>query len=114
MAPLARALSADGLIAASLAERNGRFTGRLTGPPVGEKEKARRVTEYAEAQGIDLAASYAYGDSVADAPMLEIVGRPNAVNPDKRLSRLAAARGWPVRRWGGVSAEKEHRRCESV
>jgi hypothetical protein len=28
--------------------------------------------------------------------MLEVVGHPHAVNPDRELRRVAAARGWPV------------------
>jgi hypothetical protein len=46
--------------------------------------------------GYDLAASYAYSDSVTDVPMLEVVGHAHAVNPDKELRRIAAEKGWPV------------------
>ena len=28
--------------------------------------------------------------------MLEVVGHPHAVNPDRELRRIAAAKGWPV------------------
>ena len=56
--------------------------------------KAVAIREEAEAHGIDLAGSYAYSDSVTDVPMLEAVGHPVAVNPDKELRRLAAEREW--------------------
>jgi hypothetical protein len=46
--------------------------------------------------GYDLERSYAYSDSVTDVHMLEAVGHPHAVNPDRDLRRIAAARGWPV------------------
>jgi hypothetical protein len=45
-------------------------------------------------EGIDLAASYAYSDSYTDVPMLEAVGHPVVVNPDRVLARLARDRGW--------------------
>jgi HAD superfamily hydrolase (TIGR01490 family) len=58
--------------------------------------KAVAVHEEAARRDIDLAASYAYSDSITDVPMLEAVGHPVAVNPDKELRVLAAERGWPV------------------
>ncbi len=87
------------LIARSLTEHNGRFTGSLDGPPIGEHEKAVQITRYAERQGIDLAGSYAYGDSKADLPMLEVVGNPQVVNPDRVLADVARQRGWPTHTW---------------
>ena len=33
--------------------------------------------------------------------MLEVVGRPIAVDPDPRLARIARRRGWPIERWRG-------------
>ena len=50
----------------------------------------------AATEGYDLARSFAYSDSITDLPMLEAVGHPNAVNPDKALRKAAAERGWPV------------------
>ena len=49
--------------------------------------------------GIDLEHSYAYGDSYADKEFLESVGHPVAVNPDRRLKKLAESRGWPIHNW---------------
>ena len=46
--------------------------------------------------GVDLDASYFYTDSISDLPLLERVAHPVAVNPDPRLWRLAARRGWKV------------------
>jgi HAD superfamily hydrolase (TIGR01490 family) len=97
--PLAKEIGAEGVLAAALKERDGRFTGELTGPPVGTEEKARRMREFAAANGIDLAQSHAYGDSAADLPMLEAVGFPHAVNPDRKLAAAARARGWPIHHW---------------
>ena len=55
------------------------------------------MREAAERDGLDLEASYAYSDSGTDAPMLEAVGNPVAVNPDRELRRLAEKRGWQIR-----------------
>lgn len=99
MAPLARRLGVDTVEAATLVEKNGRFTGQLAGPPVGNDEKARRVLAFASEHEIDLRQSYAYGDSIADLPMLEAVGHPQVVNPDRALAAAARSRGWPVHAW---------------
>lgn len=102
MAPLARELGIDDVIAARMIERDGRFTGTLDGPPIGERVKAERVRAFAEAHGIDLSRSHAYGDSVADVPMLECVGHPHAVNPDGALRSMARSRGWSTHQWSRV------------
>ena len=65
---------------------------------VGEA-KAAAVRALAAERGIDLVASIAYSDGHTDLPLLEAVGRAVAVNPDRRLRRTAAARGWPVLRF---------------
>lgn len=97
--PLARWLGAADVVAPSLLESNGRFTGELNGPPIGDEEKAKRVRAFAAARRIDLSRSHAYGDSIADLPMLEAVGFPHAVNPDRALAAVAKARGWPTHHW---------------
>ena len=53
--------------------------------------------EVAAARGIDLEHSYAYSDSITDLPMMEAVGHPVVVNPDRELAREAKARDWEVR-----------------
>lgn len=104
--PLARYLGSTvgggagvSMLARTLVESNGRFTGALDGPPIGEQAKADEVRRCAAREGIDLARSYAYGDSVADLPMLELVGFPIAVNADRGLLEAAKARGWPCQSW---------------
>ncbi len=97
--PLAEELRVNGMLARSLVESNGVFTGELDGPPIGEEEKVRQMRRYAEENDIDLSKSYAYGDSIADLPMLEAVGMPHVVNPDRALLAIARARGWPTHHW---------------
>jgi phosphoserine phosphatase len=62
------------------------------------------MRELAAQQGIDLGQSTAYSDSASDLPLLEAVGCPVAVNPDRTLRRVADKRGWPVRVFGGARA----------
>jgi hypothetical protein len=64
---------ADFVYAAELVEKEGRFTGKLKGMAASNTEKADRMQEYARVHGVSLADSLAFGDSIADLPMLEIV-----------------------------------------
>ena len=91
--PIAAALGADHVIATRMSVVDGRYTGEIDFYAYGEN-KALAVTALAEEQGYDLSASFAYSDSITDAPMLGAVGHGFAVNPDRALRRLAAERGW--------------------
>jgi len=99
VAPLARFLDVDHVLAPGLVEVDGRFTGELDGPPIGAEEKAHRICAYAQSDRLDLEQSFAYGDSIADLPMLREVGHPHAVNPDRPLAQTARRNGWPLLRW---------------
>jgi HAD superfamily hydrolase (TIGR01490 family) len=98
MEPMAREFAAD-CIAPGLEVRDGSYTGRLKTVPLTGAEKARRLREHAAAHNVDLSKSQALGDAIGDLPMLECVGRPVAVNPDSRLSKIAIARSWQVEMW---------------
>jgi HAD superfamily hydrolase (TIGR01490 family) len=89
----------DELIAARLVERTGRFTGELAEPPLTADGRASLAARLAADHGVDLADCHAYGDSLADMPLLELVGHPHAINPDFRLAREARRRRWPVESW---------------
>lgn len=106
---LAQVLSFDGAIGSELSEAvDGIYTGRLTGLFAYREGKADAIRALADQEGISLADSYAYTDSASDLPMLEAVGHPVAVNPDRSLRRTAAERGWPVlqfsARWNAPKA----------
>ncbi len=97
--PLAARLGADGALASrAVVDADGRYTGALAFYCAGPY-KAQALLRLAETEGIDLARSFAYSDSLSDLPMLELVGRPVAVNPERALAKLAAQRGWPIRRF---------------
>lgn len=100
IAPLARHLQIEHVLANRLVFAQGKATGDLLPPIVAEEHKATLMANFAVTHNIDMAASYAYADSVADIPMLEQVGRPAAVHPDRRLRRVAKKRQWPIVQWG--------------
>jgi HAD superfamily hydrolase (TIGR01490 family) len=93
--PIGEMLGADGVIATRMEVAEGRYTGEI-GFYAYAENKATAMEALAQEMGYDLSRSYAYSDSVTDVHMLEIVGHPHAVNPDKELRRIAASRGWPV------------------
>lgn len=95
--PLAEYLGVDETIASRpRVDEDGRYTGEMAFYAYGPF-KAEAMRAVAADHDIDLAASYAYSDSYTDAPMLEVVGHPVAVNPDRVLLKLARERDWEVR-----------------
>ncbi len=92
--PLSEHLGADSAIASRpRVDEFGRYTGEMELYAYGAF-KAQAMEDLAKSHSIDLAASYAYSDSYTDVPMLESVGHPSVVNPDRVLARLAKERGW--------------------
>jgi HAD superfamily hydrolase (TIGR01490 family) len=94
--PLAEHFGRVGVIATRAKIVDGKYSGELEFYCAGEG-KAEAIAELAARRDIDLSRSYAYSDSVSDLPMLEIVGNPVAVNPDRELRKIAAEREWQVR-----------------
>ena len=90
---------ADDVLTARLEEENGVYTGELSGAPVAGEARARMLASFARRRKLDLSHSYAYADSISDLPMLEAVGNPVVVNPDRRLQKAAKQRGWQVKNW---------------
>ena len=91
---------ADDVLCSTLAQENGSYTGELSGAPVAGDARARMLASYARKRNVDLSRSYAYADAISDLPMLEAVGHPVAVNPDRRLRSAAEGRGWEIKDWG--------------
>jgi putative phosphoserine phosphatase/1-acylglycerol-3-phosphate O-acyltransferase len=92
-------MAGEDVMATRFEVQQGRFTGRMLEPMVYGEGKLQAACTYAAAYGVDLARSYFYTDSIADLPLLEIVGYPVAVNPDRVLRKVARARGWPIVRF---------------
>ncbi|MFP5224475.1 MAG: HAD family hydrolase [Actinomycetota bacterium] len=79
-------------------DEDGRYTGELLFYCYGTG-KQQAIREEADRYGLDLEGSFAYSDSITDLPMLEAVGRPHTVNPDKELKAIATERDWPILAW---------------
>ncbi len=94
--PLATALGMEGAVATTSEVVDGRYTGRLDGPFVYGEGKVEAIEKLAAERGYDLRLSFAYSDSASDLPMMELVGHPVAVNPDRPLETVAHQRGWPT------------------
>lgn len=95
VAPIARALGATHAMATRMVVEDGRYTGEIAFYCYGEG-KVQAIRELAAREGYPLEHCYAYSDSITDLPMLEAVGHPSVVNPDRGLRREALERGWPV------------------
>jgi phosphoserine phosphatase len=94
--PLSMYIGIEDVIATQAkVDENGLYTGEVERYAYGP-EKAKAVQAVADEQGISLADSYAYSDSMTDLPLLELVGNPHAVNPEKELRTIAEQRGWPI------------------
>ncbi|MGW2688573.1 HAD family hydrolase [Streptomyces sp. NPDC001414] len=94
--PIGELLGADRVVATRMVVGDdGCYTGEVEYYAYGPT-KAEAVRELAASEGYDLDRSYAYSDSATDLPMLQAVGHPHAVNPDRALRREALGRGWPI------------------
>ncbi len=94
---IADRLKLTGALGTQAEEANGEYTGRLLGDVLHGEAKATAVRALAEREGLDLSRCAAYSDSINDLPMLSLVGRAVAVNPDSALRAEARARGWEIR-----------------
>jgi HAD superfamily hydrolase (TIGR01490 family) len=98
-APIAREFGIPHLVATEPERVNGRYTGRVAGTPCFREGKIERVHAWLAAQGRQLAdfpVSSFYSDSQNDLPLMALVARPVAVDPDPTLAAEAGRRGWPV------------------
>ncbi|WP_424190372.1 HAD-IB family hydrolase [Actinokineospora sp. G85] len=95
VAPIASMIGATHSVGTEMVAVDGRYTGEIAFYCYGPN-KAAAMRELAERNGYDLSRSHAYSDSSTDLPMLEAVGRPSVVNPDRALRKVAVEREWPV------------------
>lgn len=94
---IARHLGLTGALGTVAEVEDGVFTGRLVGDILHGPGKKHAVAALAASSGLDLSRCFAYSDSANDLPMLSMVGTAVAVNPDRRLRRIAGERDWAIR-----------------
>ncbi|MEM6963829.1 MAG: HAD-IB family hydrolase [Bacteroidota bacterium] len=97
--PIARDLNIEHVMCTFMEVENGAFTGQIIEPACWGEGKAHAAKELAKKHNLDLAKSYFYTDSAEDLPLLEIVGKPRAMNPDTKLSAIAYQNDWQVYRF---------------
>jgi HAD superfamily hydrolase (TIGR01490 family) len=108
--PLAEHLGIEDVIATALEFDGDRCTGRFAEGPLLKDRKREKVHEYIRSRGVGWQDCSFYTDSVYDIALLESVADPVAVNPDKRLSRIATSRGWRIlkfHRLGGFEMDRK-------
>ena len=94
--PLTRYLDVDDWVTNRLEMVDGMATGLLIRPVFAGAVKSKWIREHAKRNDIDLEQSYAFSDSYSDYPMLSVVGRPTAINPDFQLRTAARSQDWPI------------------
>ncbi|MCB0967972.1 MAG: HAD-IB family hydrolase [Ilumatobacter sp.] len=96
--PFADLLGLDDVIATryGVGPDGDTYDGTLAGPFVWSAGKLEAARAWAAKHDVDMSESWAYSDSVYDTPLLNAVGHPVVVNPDPRMTIMAAARRWPT------------------
>jgi len=97
--PIIEFLGLDDLICTDLNIENNRFSGTTNGGLCFGEEKLNRTLSFLKNKKSRLENAYFYTDSFTDLPMLEAVGHPVAVTPDRKLAATARARGWKICQW---------------
>ena len=92
-------LGMDDVLCTELEVIDGRITGNLKGPYCHGPGKLDRARQYCRDRGFSMETAYYYADSIADLPVLEAVGIPVCVTPDRKLEKVTRARGWKIVRW---------------
>lgn len=96
---IAARLKIDDVLAIDIEEQQGIYSGRTRGVLTYREGKVTRLQTWLEEQGESLDGAYFYSDSRNDLPLLQLVGKPYAVNPDPVLRRHAEQAGWPILSW---------------
>ena len=97
--PIAKAYGVDYLIGTTPEEVDGAFTGRVKGTPSFQEGKITRLNEWLGERGqklTDFESVWFYSDSHNDLPLMKLVDRPVAVDPDPVLKAYAIEQGWPI------------------
>jgi len=94
--PIVEKFGIDNLLATDPKIVAGKYTTEVDGIPCFKEGKVKRLREWLQKTGKDLAGSWFYTDSVNDLALLEQVDNPVAVDPDQKLRQIAEERGWSI------------------
>ncbi len=94
--PIVARFGIDHLLACEAEVEDGCYTGQPLGIPTYREGKVTRLQHWLSEHGHSLDGAWFYSDSHNDLPLLEVVDRPVAVDPDDTLRAHAEAAGWPV------------------
>ena len=96
--PIAELFGIENLIGTDPEEKEGEFTGKVSGLPSFKEGKVTRLEAWLKGKNLSLASfekSYFYSDSHNDLPLMQKVTHPVAVDSDDVLSEYAQSKGWP-------------------
>ena len=94
--PVTRFMELDDVICTQLESENGILTGHTRGKLVYGPEKKVRMLAYCREKEYDPREAWYYGDSHTDKYVMQAVGFPVAVSPDKKLLKIAKRNNWPI------------------
>ncbi len=89
-------LNFDSVISTKMESVDGIMTGKPQGKFCFGKQKSIMLIDYCTKMNYKPEESYYYGDSISDLNVLETVGNPVCIAPDKRLKKIALKRSWRV------------------
>ena len=95
-APIVELYGIDNLLATDPEFIDGQYTGKFTGHPCFQEGKVKQLEDWLSTPGIGLEGSCFYSDSHNDLPLLKLVDKPIAVDPDEKLRQAAQTAGWPI------------------
>ncbi len=94
--PIVKLYGIDNLLATTPEFKDGRYTGKFEGTPCFQQGKVDLLRDWLAESAETLEGSCFYSDSHNDLPLLNLVDRPVAVDPDEKLRQAAEAANWPI------------------
>lgn len=94
--PIVKLYGIDNLLATTPEFKDGQYTGKFVDTPCFQEGKVKQLQDWLASSGHSLEGSCFYSDSHNDLPLLKLVDRPIAVDPDDILRGVAEQKGWPI------------------
>jgi len=94
--PIAKHIGIKTIICSKMEIKNKLFTGKLIGNICIGDEKKIRAEDYCKQKAFKLSNAFCYGDSITDQHVLNLIGNPICVEPDKKLQKLAIKKNWKI------------------